>query len=79
MISEARHGAAIGSTGQFKNDVVMGAGRRNGGVRLGARVDAVRSQSGAEIQRAHNSKLNPESGIIVSPRRGDVAVICDEV
>ena len=44
---------------------------------LGARVDTVRSQSGAEIQRAHGQNLNPESGIIVSPHRGDVAEICE--
>jgi hypothetical protein len=42
---------------------------------LGARVDAVRSQSGAEIQRAHNPKLYPESGIIMSPRRRFILVI----
>jgi hypothetical protein len=46
--------------------VMMETGRRGHGVRLGARVDAARSESGTKVQRAHGSTVDGKFDIIVS-------------
>jgi hypothetical protein len=46
--------------------VMMKTGRRGHGVRLGARVDAARSESGTKVQRAHGPTVDSKFDIIMS-------------